>query len=361
MTVLRNLRPIQYLLVFLPIAVLAELLHWGDIFIFVASALAIVPIAGLLGDATEALAAKTGPQIGGLLNASLGNAAELIIALVAINAGKIELVKASLIGSILGNLAFVLGLSILLGGLKHGTQRFNRSRVGIDATMAILAAIAISVPSIFNAAIEPDKLRVENLSLATAVVVLVLYGLSILYTLRTRNADDAEHGAGAAHTPHDGPRWKTRTALVVMVVAVVGLAVMSELLVGTLDTVTATLGWTEFFVGIIIVPIIGNVAEHLVAVQMARKNKMDLSLSIALGSSLQIALFVAPVMVFLSLFMGHPMTLEFNNFELIAMIAASIVAAFVSLDGESNWLEGAMLLAVYGILALAFFFLPGAL
>ena len=361
MSILRRLRPIQYLLVFLPIAILAEFFHWGDIVIFVASALAIVPIAGLMGEATEALAAKTGPQIGGLLNASLGNAAELIIALVAINAGKIELVKASLIGSILGNLAFVLGLSLLLGGLRNGLQKFDRSRVGIDATMVILAAIAISVPSIFNAAIEPDKVGVENLSLATAAVVLVLYGLSILYTLRTRSVAEAEHGAAAAHLPHDGPHWKTRTALIVMLVAVAGLALMSELLVGTLDAVTATLGWTEFFVGIIIVPIIGNVAEHLVAVQVARKNQMDLSLAIALGSSLQIALFVAPVLVFVSLFMGHPMTLEFNTFELIAMIAASIVAAFVSLDGESNWLEGAMLLAVYGILALAFFFLPATL
>ncbi len=361
MQILRRVHPIQYLLVFLPIAVLADLSHWGDTVVFVTSALAIVPIAGLLGDATEALATKTGPQIGGLLNASLGNAAELIIALVAISAGKIELVKASLIGSILGNLAFVLGLSILLGGLKNGVQKFNRSRVGIDATMAILATIAISVPSIFNAAIEPDKTRVEELSLATAAVVLVLYALSILYTLRTRDAVQAEHGAGPAHPPHGGPQWRTGKALGVMVAAVAGLAIMSEFLVGSLEGVTASLGWTEFFVGIIIVPIIGNVAEHLVAVQVARKNQMDLSLSIALGSSLQIALFVAPVMVFLSLFMGHPLTLEFNNFEMIAMVAATIVAAFVSLDGESNWLEGAMLLAVYGILALAFFFLPMAL
>ncbi len=303
------------------------------------------------------MAAKTGPQIGGLLNASLGNAAELIITLVAIQAGAIELVRASIIGSILGNLLFVLGLSLLLGGFKHGVQRFDRNRVATDATLTILAAIVISVPSIFSQTIEPDFERVEWLSLTTAGVVLLLYVLSIIYTLRLPKSNHGEAEALA----HVGPHWSVGRALGIMVVAVVGLAVMSEFLVGTLEAVTTTFGLTEFFVGIILVPIIGNVAEHLVAVQVALKNQMDLSLSIALGSSLQIALFVAPVLVFVSLFMGHPLTMEFNSYEVIAMISASIVAAFVALDGRSNWLEGAMLLAVYGVLALAFYFLPAAI
>jgi Ca2+:H+ antiporter len=350
------MKGIRWLLVFFPVAVAAELLHWGDLVIFATAALAIIPIAGVLGEATEALAAKTGPQVGGLLNASLGNAAELIITLVAIRAGSIELVRASIIGSILGNLLFVLGLSLLLGGLKHGTQRFDRTRVTVDATLTILAAIVISIPSFFSQAIEPDFWRVEYLSLTTAAVMLVLYVLSIIYTLRLPKKE-VEHGVGEA-LAHAAPHWSTQRALMIMVGAVVGLAVMSEFLVGSLDAVTATFGLSEFFVGIILVPLIGNVAEHLVAVQVAMKNQMDLSLSIALGSSLQIALFVAPVLVFVSLAMGNPLTLEFNNYEVIALFAASLVGAFVALDGRSNWLEGSMLVAVYGVLALGFYFLP---
>ncbi len=348
------MKGIHWLLLFFPVAIAAELLHWGELVIFITAALAIVPIAGVLGEATEALAAKTGPQVGGLLNASLGNAAELIITLVAINAGAIELVRASIIGSILGNLLFVLGLSLLLGGVKHGVQRFNRERVTLDATLVVLAAFVISVPSFFSQVIEPNFTRVEWLSLTTAAVVLLLYILSIFYTLRTPNQDNS----AAETVPHEAPAWSVRTALLIMLVAVAGLAVMSEFLVGSLEAVSETFHLTEFFVGIILVPIIGNVAEHLVAVQVARKNQMDLSLSIALGSSLQIALFVAPVLVFVSLAMGHPLTLEFNNYEVIALLAASFVATFVALDGRSNWLEGAMLIALYGVLALAFYFLP---
>jgi Ca2+:H+ antiporter len=281
----------------------------------------------------------------------------LIITIVAIAAGKIALVKASIIGSILGNLLFVLGLSLLLGGLKHGTQKFDRSRVSVDANLVILAAIAISIPSLFNELIEPNTQRVEMLSLTTAAVVLVLYALSIVYTLRQPATNHSAHGATIEPT-HAGPHWSTKRALLIMVVAVAGLAVMSEFLVGSLEVVSETFGLSEFFVGIILVPLIGNVAEHLVAVQVAMKNQMDLSLSIALGSSLQIALFVAPLLVFVSLFLGNPMTLEFNHPEILAMVAASIIAALVAVDGRSNWLEGAMLLAVYLILGIGFFFLP---
>jgi Ca2+:H+ antiporter len=316
------MRGIRWLLLFFPVALAAEFLHWGDLVIFVTAALAIIPFAGILGEATEALAAKTGPQVGGLLNASLGNAAELIITLVAIRAGSIELVRASIIGSILGNLLLVLGFSLLLGGIKHGVQRFDRSRVTVDATLTILAAIAISIPSFFSQAIEPDFWRVEYLSLTTAAVVLLLYILSIVYTLRLPKKE-VEHGVGEA-IAHAAPHWSTSRALMIMAAAVAGLAVMSEFLVGSLDAVSESFGLSEFFVGIILVPLIGNVAEHLVAVQVALKNQMDLSLSIALGSSLQIALFVA-------------------------------------LDGRSNWLEGAMLIAVYGILALGFYFLPATI
>lgn len=346
------MRIIHFLLIFLPVAIVAELLHWPPLVVFAASALAVIPLAGLLGEATEALADKIGPRFGGLLNATLGNAAELIITIIAIRAGQLTLVKASLIGSVIGNVLLVLGFSILLGGLKNGVQRFNRENAGMDATLLILAVIAISVPSIFNAAIEPDTLRVEELSLTTAAVMLAIYVLSIVFMLRSKTP---ENGAHAAHV---APRWSPTVALAVLAASVVGIAVMSEFLVGSIEPVTESLGLTPFFVGIIVIPLIGNVAEHLVAVQVALKNQMDLSLSIANGSSLQIALFVAPVLVFLSLPLGNPLTLEFNNFELIALTASGVIAAFISVDGRSNWLEGAMLLAVYLILGLAFFFLP---
>ncbi len=351
------MRYLRWLLLLIPIALLIALLHGSEILLFLASGLAVIPLAGLMGESTEALAEKTGPRLGGLLNATLGNAAELIITLFAIQAGLLDLVKASLIGSILGNVLLVMGFSILAGGLKNGIQRFDRARVGVDATMTILAVIALSIPSFFNAAIEPDTLRVEELSLTTAGAMIIIYTLSIVYTLRSRTP--AEAGIGAAIPPtHSGPHWSMRKALGILALATVGIAVMSEFLVSSVEPVTKQLGFSEFFVGIIIIPLIGNVAEHVVAVEVALKNQMDLSLSIALGSSLQIALFVAPVLVFVSLLLGNPLTLEFNGFEVLALTAAAIIAALVALDGESNWLEGAMLLAVYIIIALAFFFLP---
>jgi Ca2+:H+ antiporter len=353
------MRYLRWLLLLIPVAILVELAHWSEVLLFITSALAVIPLAGLMGEATEALAEKTGPRIGGLLNATLGNAAELIITLFAVSAGLLDLVKASLIGSILGNVLLVMGLSIFLGGLKNGLQKFDRSHVGVDATMTILAVIALSVPSFFNAAIEPDTLRVEELSLTTAVAMIVIYALSIVYTLRSPTLAEAEVGAAIPPT-HSGPHWSTRRALGILALATVGIALMSEFLVSSVEPVTQQLGFSEFFVGIIIIPLIGNVAEHVVAVEVALKNQMNLSLSIALGSSLQIALFVAPVLVFVSLLLGNPLTLEFNGFEVLALTAAAVIAALVALDGESNWLEGAMLLAVYIIIALAFFFLPSS-
>ncbi len=351
------MRYLRWLLLLIPVAILVELLHWDEIMLFLTSALAVIPLAGLMGEATEVLAERTGPRLGGLLNATLGNAAELIITLLAIRAGLLDLVKASLIGSILGNVLLVMGLSILIGGLKNGRQTFDRSHAGVDATMGILAVIALSIPSFFNAAIEPDTLRVEELSLTTALAMIVIYALGIIYSLRSRTAEET---GLAAKPSHGGPQWSTRRALGILALATIGIALMSEFLVSSVEPVTQQLGFSEFFVGIIIIPLIGNVAEHIVAVEVAIKNQMDLSLSIALGSSLQIALFVAPILVFVSLLLGNPLTLEFNAFEVLALTAASIIAAFVALDGESNWLEGAMLLAVYAIIALAFFFLPGS-
>lgn len=349
------MRGLLLLLIFLPVALLAHLAGISGIAIFATSALAIIPLAKLLGEATEVLADKSGPRIGGLLNATFGNAAELIITLSAIRAGQIQLVLASLTGSILGNLLLVLGFAMLFGGLKNGRQTFDRRDVDIDATMTILALIAMTVPSLFSLYIA-DSVRVEELSLTTAATMLLLYILFVIYTLRSCTRERCDAVTVREALPVHA--WSSGKSLAVMGLAMAGIALMSELLVASVEAATDTLGLTPFFVGIIIVPIIGNVAEHLVSVQAAMENKMDLSLSIALGSSLQIALFVTPALVFASLLLGSPMTLQFNQLELIALTAASMISALVSLDGESNWLEGAMLLAVYGILGLAFFFLP---
>jgi Ca2+:H+ antiporter len=359
---------LRILLVFGILAIAADLLGWDPLLVFIFSGLAMVPLAGLMGEATEALAVHTGPRLGGLLNATLGNAAELIITIMAIREGilnpaindqMLELVRASLTGSIMGNILLVLGLSVLVGGLRHGTQKFDRPHAGTNATMLMLAVAALIIPSIFSHSIEVvNHDAVEYLSLGVAGVMIVLYVLALVYQLRKpsdHTLDDDEYAAAKQEAPH----WSVAKSLIVLLVATGAIVWMSELLVGTVEHVVLEIGLTEFFLGIIIIPLIGNVAEHLVAVTVAAKNKMELSLAISVGSSLQIALFVAPLLVFVSLLMGNPLTLVFNQFELIALMAAVLIAGLVSLDGESNWLEGAMLLAIYLIIALGFFWLPG--
>jgi Ca2+:H+ antiporter len=344
------------MLLFVPLALLAEfVLHLDPVLIFIFAALAIIPLADFIGEATEELAVHTGPKLGGLLNATLGNAAELIITIFALREGLLDLVRASITGSIIGNLLLVLGLSLLLGGLKNGLQTFDRRNASINATLLILALVALAVPSLFDAAIEPDLVAELGLSEGVAIIMILLYGLSVVYSFSNGRTN---REAATPQTEHAGEHWSVSRALIVLAAATLAIVFMSEILVGAVESVTATLGLTEFFLGIIIIPLVGNVAEHLVAVQVAYKNKMELSLAVSLGSSLQVALFVAPVLVFISLLFGQPLLLVFNTFELVALVAASLIAAFIALDGESNWLEGAMLLAVYLILAIAFFFLP---
>ena len=353
---LRHLKPLYYLLAGFPLAVLGSLLGWNASVNFVLACLGLVPLAGLVGEATEALAAVTGPRLGGLLNATLGNAAELIITVVAIKAGYLDLVKASITGSIIGNLLLVMGFSILLGGLKNGTQHFSRARAATHATMLVLAVVALSVPSLFNHSLSGSSLPAsasEAMSLGVAVVMIIVYLLGLIPGLRA-SASTLTQG-----TPEEAPRWSVRTSLSVLALATGAVVWLSEILVHSVDAVMAASGLSQFFLGIILIPIIGNVAEHLVATQVAIKNKIELSLEIALGSSLQIALFVAPLLVFVSLLFGHQLNLVFNQFELLALVTAVIVAALVASDGETNWLEGVQLLAVYVILAVAFFFLPG--
>jgi len=346
----------NYLLLLLacvPAALISNYTGGPPALTFVTAALGIVPLAALMGRATETLAARAGHQVGGFLNGTLGNAAELIISFFAIRAGLLELVKASITGSILGNLLLVMGASLLAGGLRHKTQRFDRTSAGLNATMLLLAVIALGVPSLFSQAIEvANHDAVEYLSLGVAGLMILIYGLSQLYLFRNgRNASRSEPG-------HRETDWPPIKAGIVLAIATITTAWLSEVLVGVVEPVLERLGWTEFFIGVVIIPLVGNVAEHLVAVQAATKDQMDLSIGISVGSGLQVALFVAPVLVFLSLAMGNPLTLVFNPFELAALGAASLITAMVALDGESNWMEGAQLLVVYTILAMAFFFLP---
>jgi Ca2+:H+ antiporter len=346
-------QPLALLLVALPLTLAGELLHWPPPAVFVLAALGVIPLAAYIGQATEALAVHTSPRTGALLNATLGNAAELIITIVAIRAGLLELVKASITGSIIGNLLLVLGFAMVVGGVKNGTQTFDRRQAGFNAILLFLAVVALLVPSSLSHYIGPDtSVQVEAFSIGVAVVMVVLYGLGLLAA--------SQSDSPISHAPHESelPHWSVRQAVVVLVAATLSIVFLSEALVAAAEALIAGFGISEFFLGIILIPLIGNVAEHFVAVTVAARNKMDLSVEIAVSSSLQIALFVAPLLVFVSLAMGNPLTLIFNQFELLAIMVAVIIAALVSADGESTWLEGAALLAVYLIFALGFFLLP---
>lgn len=350
-------RLLDLLLVFVPIAIILELAHASETAIFIVAALGIVPLAGILGEATDALANRAGAKVGALLNATFGNAAELIITLAAIRAGLIEVVKASITGSIIGNILLVLGLSLLAGGLKNGFQRFGRRSASVSVTMMAIAIVGLGIPAVFSQAIEArDHFGVEYLSIGVAIALMLGYALSLIFTFSIPH--ERTPSALADETEPDHAHWSMRRSVTTLAIAVAFIALLSEILVGAIEPLVKQQGLTELFVGVIVVPIIGNAAEHLVAVEMALKNKMEIALGVALGSSMQIALFVAPLLVFISLLAGHPMSLVFNPFELAALAAAVAVAALIALDGESNWLEGAQLLIVYVILALAFFYLP---
>jgi Ca2+:H+ antiporter len=347
--------PLTFLLLVLPFVAAAQINGWSPVATFVLACIGIIPLAAYIGEATEALSVHTGPRIGALLNATLGNAAELIITIVAVRAGLLELVKASITGSILGNLLLVLGFAMVAGGVKFGTQTFNQKNASRNSILLVLSVVALVIPSLLSHAIGPEgSPQVEVLSIGVAIVMMALYGLSLLDAARASESP-------LAHTLPESARrhWSKTQAVIVLGLSTAGVVWLSEALVHVAEAVMTGLGISEFFLGIILVPLIGNVAEHLVAVQVALKNKMDLSVEIAVSSSLQIALFVAPLLVFVSLAMGHPLQIVFNQFELIALLAGVLVSALVSADGESSWLEGSSLLAVYLILALAFFLIPG--
>jgi Ca2+:H+ antiporter len=343
------------LLLFVPAAIGAELLHAAPVIVFALSALAIVPLAGFLGRATEELSSYTGPTLGGLLNATLGNLAELIIALLALRAGLVDLVKASITGSILGNLLLVLGLAQLAGGLRHKVQRFSVALAGLSIALLVLAMIGLVIPALFHAThADPTRLLTRRVSIGVAALLVVGYGLSLLYTMGTHRSvfGESREVPELGHPQH----WSKRRSIAVLLGSAAFVGWLSEILVGSTEAAIQHLGMSEIFVGLIVVPIIGNAAEHSSAVLMAMKNRMDLAVSIAVGSSEQVALLIAPLLVFAGLAFGQPMDLAFSTFEVVSVALAVAVAAAVVNDAESNWLEGAFLLLVYGMLAIAFFY-----
>jgi Ca2+:H+ antiporter len=354
-------RPLYLLLIAAPLAVVGDFLHWPSPVLFALAALGVIPLAGLIGTATEELSVHIGPKYGGLLNATFGNAAELIITILAIRQGLLLLVKASITGSIIGNSLLVLGVSVLYGGYKHGWQRFDADEARHHVTLMVLAVAGLFLPAMF-AASEPDHWVVEEVSLFVAGVLLLTYVAYLAFSLfsapDTAAADTTEAPAAAA--AHHESSWSIRTALVVLAAATGATVFVCELLVRTVEPVTHQLGWSEFFVGIIIIPLIGNAAEHFSAVTFAGKNRLDLTMAIAAGSSSQIALFVAPALIFISLLMGNPMDLVFDRMELLVLGLTTAIFAFVAMDGRSNWLEGMQLLALYIIIGVVFFFLPVA-
>ncbi len=355
-------RLLNALLVFVPVAMLMEwVLHSPPIWIFVVSCVAVIPLAGMMGHATEEIAERVGEGLGGLLNATFGNAAELIIAVAALRAGLFDLVKASITGSIIGNILLVFGLSAVVGGARFRTQRFNATAASLGSTLLVLSVVGLLVPAVFHFLVGDTAAAQERtLSLEISIVLMATYVASLFFTLRTHRhlymGDAGETAPGGAHPPAPVKR-----AVAMLVLATIGVALMAEFLVGAAEATAATLGWNEVFVGVIVVAIIGNAAEHSTAILMAAKNKMDAAINIAVGSSIQIALFVAPLLVFLSYWIAPaPMDLIFTPMEVLAVSACAGIMAFCANDGETHWMEGIQLLAVYVILGIAFYFLPAS-
>lgn len=343
------------LLIFLPVAIIGQVVGLSASLLFVFSSLAIIPLAGIMGKSTDVISCFCGQKIGGLLNATFGNATELIIAFVAMKAGMFDVVKASLAGSVIGNILLVLGMSMLLGGCKYKVQYFNKNSINITSSMLLLAVLGLSIPAIFTHTMPEQSLttQFEGLSIIIAILMLLVYVMQFVFSFVTHrylyeetiSTDDEEK-----------PTMSLKVAILLLVAATVCIAVLSEIFVGTIEPMAESAGLSKTFVGIILVPIIGNAAEHSSAIIMAIKNKMNAAVEIALGSSLQIILFVVPVLILLSLFFT-PMSIVFTPFELVSVGASVLIADRVSADGESNWLEGLQLVVVYVVIGAAFFFI----
>jgi Ca2+:H+ antiporter len=339
------------LLAFVPLAIGTAFAGASPVIVFFLAALAIVPLAKYIGEATEELAVRTTPVLGGLLSATFGNAAELIIGILALKAGLLDVVKASITGSIIGNLLFVLGLAMLAGGLRRDKQSFNKTGILAQATTLFVATIALIVPAIYFQSVDEPR-AVAVFSVLVSLVLLCLYGASLFFSLHTHKHLYLEQ-AGQFE-----PRWSAARAGATLAVATLAVAWVSDILVNAIEPLTASLGWSHLFIGVIVVAIVGNAAEHTSAVLVAWKNRMDLALQISIGSATQVVLVVAPVLVLLGAPLGQPMNLIFSTLELVAMVLAVLIVNFVVQDGESNWLEGLQLLAAYAIMAIAFFLHP---
>jgi Ca2+:H+ antiporter len=347
------------LLVFFPISIAAEYLEWGTMTIFITSAIGIIPLAIWLSTATEEVAVVTGPSIGGLLNAVFGNATELIIGLVALKAGLIDIVKASITGSIIANLLLTMGLSMLFGGLRYKEQEFKPIVARVNGSSMTLAVIAILLPTMaYYTSGKIETPAIKQLSIIVALVLIFVYLMTLVFSLKTHNylyeVGLVEIEGGENHNSEHKPNlWLW---LGVLVISTVAVAFESEIFVGVVEEATSGLGLTPLFTGVILLPLVGGAAEYVTAVGVAMKNNMDLSVSVAMGSSLLVALFMAPMLVFVGLAVGHPMDFSFNPFEVVAVGVAVVIANLISLDGRSNWLEGVLLLATYVLLASAFYF-----
>jgi len=348
----------RLLLVFVPIAIYLGLTHASPTWVFLFACLAILPLAGLMGEATEHITHHTGPGIGGLMNASFGNAAELIIAFIALRAGETEIVKASLTGSIIGNLLMVLGLSMLLGGWKHTELKFSRIAGESSSSMMVLAVVALVIPAIYaNVTHHKNPGHIESLSFDISWVLLLTYAASLVFSLKSHKHLFAGEGADdLAEDGHRGKAWPVGKSVGVLIVAAGFVGWISEFLVLAVGEAGAAMGMSKVFMGVVVVAIVGNAAEHSTAVLVAMKGKMDLALGIAMGSSMQIALFVAPVLVIAGHFMGQPLGLEFTILEVVAVFLSVGAVSLLVIDGRTNWFEGVQLLAIYTILAMAFYF-----
>jgi Ca2+:H+ antiporter len=346
-----KLRPsLDWLLVLVPVSAILRLAGGNELLIFLTSAGAILPLAGLIGRSTDQLAMHTGPRIGGLVNATFGNVTELVIAFFLILDDQVDIVKASLTGSIIGNLLLVLGLSFLLGGLKHEEQTYNARAASIHATSLVLAVTGLLMPALFALGGRESFAQREVVSGTVAAVLMILYAAALLFTLVTH-----EH-LFRTPSPEEHLEWSRRQAVGMLLLATAFVALEAEFLVSSLEPALEDLGLSEFFVGLIVIPIIGNAAEHSSAIMFALRDKVDVTLEIAIGSSTQIALFVAPALVFISLFVGHPMDFVFSTFEVAAVALSTVLVFMISSDGRSNWLEGAQLTGAYAIMAISFFF-----
>lgn len=343
----------RVLLCFVPAAFFCEFTHQPPTLIFLVSCAAVIPLAGWMGRATEALAARLGSGLGGLLNATMGNAAELIIAIMALRAGMVGVVQASITGSIIGNILFVMGIAAVAGGMGRERQKFSKLAAESGAGMMTLAVIALIIPAVFHRT-NPDVagVRMQRLSLDISVVLLVTYALGLWFSLRTHKkffeSEEEEHAVTGG--------WGPKKAIGVLITATVLISFIAEFLVGSVEETAHHFGLSDLFIGVIVVAIVGNAAEHFSAVQFAREDKMNLSLHIVIESSKQVALFVAPVLVFVGYALGQPMTLEFTPLEVVAVGLSVAIVSVMLLDGETNWLEGVQLLAVYAILGMAFYF-----